>query len=315
MALAMRGECVKEIVDVAVVMRARSISVRAPADAIDVVGTGGGKGTLNISTAAAIVMAGCDAPVAEHGNRALSSRSGAADALGALGVGTMVTAGVAQRALATRGLCFMMAPMHHASMRHVQPVRREMGVRTVFNILGPLTNPAWGAPTAHGCLQPLAPMPDGEDARLARVANGLARPWRGNGTDELSIAGPSQVVALTDGKISAFEVCPADAGLPTHRFEAIRGDTPQRNAQALADLLDGAPGAYRDAVLLNAAAALVVAGRTNSLAEGASLAASSVDDGAARAKLAALADVTSPANMARGEPAPLSGASEAEVSP
>ncbi|MEM6489852.1 MAG: anthranilate phosphoribosyltransferase [Pseudomonadota bacterium] len=295
MALAMRGESVDEIAAAAAVMRARAARVAAPEGAIDIVGTGGdGKGTLNISTAAAIVVAGCGVPVAKHGNRALSSRSGAADALGALGVEVMVPAAVAERALAETGLCFMMAPMHHSAMRHVQPVRQEMGVRTVFNILGPLTNPAGvkrqltGAYAAH-LLRPMA-------ETLAALGHEAAWLVHGqDGTDELSIAGPTEVVALQDGAIRTFTVEPRDAGLPAHPFEAILGGAPEANAEALRGLLDGAPSPYRDAVLLNAAAALVVAGRAANLAEGAAIAADSIDTGAAKAKLDALAAVTASA--------------------
>ncbi|MEM6421507.1 MAG: anthranilate phosphoribosyltransferase [Pseudomonadota bacterium] len=291
-AIAMRGETVDEIAAAASVMRARATPVAAPAGAIDIVGTGGdGKGTLNISTAAAIVVAGAGVPVAKHGNRALSSRSGAADALGALGVEVMVPAPVAERALAETGLCFMMAPMHHAAMRHVQPVRQEMGVRTVFNILGPLTNPASVKRQLTGAFSPYLLRPMAETL----LALGHEAAWLvhgDDGTDELSIAGPSRVVMLNDGAITETEVHPGQAGLPMHPFEAILGGTPEENAAALSDLLVGAPGAYRDAVLLNAAAALVVAGRAADLMEGARLAAESIDTGAARAKIDGLAALT-----------------------
>ncbi|MGF1552490.1 MAG: anthranilate phosphoribosyltransferase [Paracoccaceae bacterium] len=292
MALAMRGESVDEIAGAAAAMRARAARVAAPEGAIDIVGTGGdGRGTLNISTAAAIVVAGAGVAVAKHGNRALSSRAGAADVLGGLGVETMVPAAVAERALAACGLCFMMAPMHHAAMRHVQPVRQEMGMRTVFNILGPLTNPAGVRRQLTGAYDPalLRPMAETLGALGAETA------WLvhgGDGTDELSIAEPSRVVALDGGAIREFDVTPEDAGLARHPFEAILGDTPERNARALAGLLDGEGGAYRDAALLNAAAALVVAGRAGDLGEGATLAARSIDTGAAKAKLAALREVT-----------------------
>ncbi|MEM6973989.1 MAG: anthranilate phosphoribosyltransferase [Pseudomonadota bacterium] len=292
MALAMRGETVDEIAAAASVMRARAAPVAAPADAIDIVGTGGdGKGTLNISTAAALVVAGCGVPVAKHGNRALSSKAGAADALSMIGIEVMVPAEVAEAALAACGICFMMAPMHHSAMRHVQPVRQEMGVRTVFNILGPLTNPAGVKRQVTGAYDPalLHPMCETLQA-LGHEAAWLVH--GGDGTDELSISGPSQVVALSDGKIAEMTVSPVDAGLPTHPFEAILGGEPERNAAALRALLSGDASAYRDAVLLNAAAALVVAGRTTDLAEGARMAAESIDSGAAEAKRAALAAAT-----------------------
>ncbi|MEM6357145.1 MAG: anthranilate phosphoribosyltransferase, partial [Pseudomonadota bacterium] len=191
MALAMRGESVDEIAGAASVMRARATRVAAPENAMDIVGTGGdGKGTLNISTAAAIVVAGTGVPVAKHGNKALSSRAGAADALGQLGVEVMVPAPVAERALAACGLCFMMAPMHHSAMRHVQPVRLELGVRTVFNILGPLTNPAGARRQLTGAFAPYLLRPMAETLRTL----GSEAAWLvhgSDGTDEISIAGPS----------------------------------------------------------------------------------------------------------------------------
>ncbi|MEM9780956.1 MAG: anthranilate phosphoribosyltransferase [Pseudomonadota bacterium] len=292
MALAMRGESVDEIAAAASVMRARAAKVAAPPDAIDIVGTGGdGKGTLNISTAAALVVAGCGVPVAKHGNRALSSKAGAADALSMIGIEVMVPAEVAEAALAACGICFMMAPMHHSAMRHVQPVRQEMGVRTIFNILGPLTNPAGVKRQLTGAYAPylLRPMCETLQA-LGHEAAWLVH--GGDGTDELSIAGPSQVVALADGAITEMTVTPADAGLDTHPFDAILGGPPEANAAALRGLLAGEASAYRDAVLLNAAAALVVAGRAATLVEGAGLAAQSIDSGAAEGKRAALAQAT-----------------------
>ncbi|MEM6679923.1 MAG: anthranilate phosphoribosyltransferase [Pseudomonadota bacterium] len=295
MALAMRGESVDEIAGAASAMRARAARVTAPEGAIDIVGTGGdGKGTLNISTATAIVVAGAGVPVAKHGNRALSSRAGAADALSQLGVEVMVPASVAQGALAACGLCFMMAPMHHSAMRHVQPVRQEMGVRTVFNILGPLTNPAGVRRQLTGAFAPYLLRPMAETLQ----ALGSETAWLvhgGDGTDELSISGPSKVVSLEGGLIEEREVVPGDAGLPVHPFEAILGGAPEENAAALRALLDGEPSAYRDAVLLNAAAALVVAGRAGDLQSGAEMAATSIDSGAAREKIAALAQFTAEA--------------------
>ncbi|GMG83673.1 anthranilate phosphoribosyltransferase [Paralimibaculum aggregatum] len=292
MALRTRGEAVDEIAGAAAAMRARATPVRAPEGAMDVVGTGGdGKGTLNISTAAALVVAGAGVPVAKHGNKALSSRSGAADALAALGVEIMVPAEVAQAALDGCGLCFMMAPMHHAAMRHVQPVRGELGTRTVFNILGPLTNPAGVKYQLTGAFarELLRPMAE----TLGRLGSAAAWLVHGaDGTDELSIAGPSHVVALAGGAITEFETHPEEAGLPEHPFEAILGGTPEANAAALADLLRGEKSAYRDAVLLNAAAALVVVGRAKDLREGAALAAESIDSGSAMARVKALAEIT-----------------------
>jgi anthranilate phosphoribosyltransferase len=292
MALRTRGEAVDEIAAAAKAMRARAAPVRAPEGAMDIVGTGGdGKGTLNISTAAAVVVAGAGVPVAKHGNRALSSRSGAADALSEMGVDVMVPAEVAERALAACGLCFMMAPMHHAAMRHVQPVRGELGTRTVFNILGPLTNPASVRHQLTGAfsrawLRPMAETLDRLGTKTAWLVHGA------DGTDEVSISGVTHVVALCSGEIAERDVHPEEAGLPVHDFDEIRGGTAVENARALRGLLDGARGAYRDAVLLNAAAALVVAGRAPGLREGVKIAAESVDSGAAGAKLAALAEAT-----------------------
>jgi len=292
MALRTRGEAVDEIAAAAGAMRARMARVAAPAEAMDIVGTGGdGKGTLNISTAAALVVAGAGVPVAKHGNRALSSRSGAADALGALGVEVMVPAEVAEAALAEAGICFMMAPMHHAAMRHVQPVRGELGTRTVFNILGPLTNPAGVRHQLTGAfsrawLRPMAETLNRLGTETAWLVHGA------DGTDEVSIAGPTHVVALCHGEFLEHEVHPEEAGLPVHPLEAILGGAPEENREALAALLGGAPGAYRDAVVLNAAAALLVAGRAGGLAEGAEIAAESIASGAARAKLDALARAT-----------------------
>ncbi len=292
MALRTRGETVDEYAAAASVMRAHCNAVRAPEGAMDIVGTGGdGKGTLNISTATALVVAGAGVPVAKHGNRNLSSKSGAADALGALGVNVMVGPEVVERCLAEAGIGFMMAPMHHPATRHVAPVRMELGTRTIFNILGPLTNPAGVRRQLTGAFSPtlLEPMA----ATLRELGSEAA--WLvhgGDGSDELSISAPSQVVALDGGELRAFSVAPEDAGLPRHPFEAIAGGTPEANAAALRALLDGAPGGYRDAVLLNAAAALVVAGRAAALPEGVAIAARSIDSGAAGDKLATLARLT-----------------------
>ncbi|MGR3498282.1 MAG: anthranilate phosphoribosyltransferase [Limimaricola soesokkakensis] len=291
--LRMRGETVAEIAAAAHVMRARCLKVAAPEGAIDIVGTGGdGKNTLNISTATAFVVAGAGVPVAKHGNRNLSSKSGTADALGQMGVQVMVGSEVVERALREAGIGFMMAPMHHPAMKHVGPVRAEIGIRTLFNILGPLTNPAGVKRQLTGAYDPalIAPMAE----VLGRL--GSERAWLvhgGDGTDELSICGPSAVAALENGRVERFEISPSDAGLPEHPFEAIIGGTPEENGRALAALLDGAPGAYRDAVLLNAAAALLVAGRVEDLRAGADLAAQSIDSGAARRAIERLAAITS----------------------
>ncbi|MFD0978663.1 anthranilate phosphoribosyltransferase [Tropicimonas aquimaris] len=295
MALRTRGETVEEIAAAASVMRAKCHAVAAPDGAMDIVGTGGdGKGTLNISTATAFVVAGAGVPVAKHGNRNLSSKSGSADALTQMGINVMVGPKVAERALAKAGICFMMAPMHHPAMRHVMPTRTELGTRTIFNILGPLTNPAGVKRQLTGAYSPalLRPMVETLGA-LGSVSAWLVH--GSDGTDELSIAGPSQVAALKDGTVTEFEVSPEDAGLPVHPFEAILGGTPEENGRAFAALLDGAPGAYRDAVLLNTAAALLVAGVAADLKEGVEMGRTSIDSGQARAKVQALAALTSAA--------------------
>lgn len=292
MALRTRGESVEEFSAAAAAMRARCNAVAAPEGAMDIVGTGGdGRGTLNISTAAALVTAGAGVPVAKHGNRNLSSKSGAADVLGALGIETMLEAAKVEGVLAEVGIAFMMAPMHHPAMRHVMPVRQELGTRTIFNILGPLTNPAGVTRQLTGAYDPALLRPMAETLK----ALGSEAAWLvhgSDGTDELTICGPSQVVALKDGQITEFEVRPADAGLPEHPFEEIVGGSPEENGIALQALLDGAPSAYRDAVVLNSAAALVVADRAKTLPEGAEMAAKSIDSGAAKAKASALAAAT-----------------------
>jgi anthranilate phosphoribosyltransferase len=273
-------------------MRAKCHPVRAPAGAIDIVGTGGdGKGTLNISTAAALVVAGAGVPVAKHGNRNLSSQSGAADALTELGLDVMVGPEVVERCLAAAGIGFMMAPMHHPAMRHVGPVRAELGTRTLFNLLGPLTNPAGVTRQLTGAfaarwLEPMAEVLRALGSEAAWLVHGA------DGTDEISIAGPTEVVTLKGGGLDRMTVVPADAGLPTHPFEAILGGSPAANAAALRRLLAGERGAYRDAVLLNAAAALLVAGAVADLPAGAARAAESLDSGAAQGKLDALVRLT-----------------------
>ncbi len=291
MALRTRGETVDEIAAAAHVMRAKMHRITAPEGAMDIVGTGGdGKGTLNISTATAFVVAGAGVPVAKHGNRNLSSKSGAADALTALGLDVMKGPEAAEKALAEAGIAFLMAPMHHPAMRHIGPTRVELGTRTVFNLLGPLTNPAGVTRQLTGAfsrawIRPMAEVLRALGSDAAWLVHGS------DGTDELSICGVSWVAALTNGEIAEFEVHPEEAGLPAHPFEAIMGGEPAQNAAALRALLAGERNAYRDAVLLNAAAALVVAGKAGALREGVDLAADSIDSGAAAARLAGLQKV------------------------
>ena len=295
MALRTRGETVEEIAAAARVMRAKCNAVTAPKGAMDIVGTGGdGKGTLNISTATAFVVAGAGVCVAKHGNRNLSSKSGAADALTQLGVNVMVGPDVVERALEAVGIAFMMAPMHHPSIRHVMPTRSELGTRTVFNLLGPLTNPAGVKRQLTGAFARAWIRPMAETLR----ALGSEKAWLvhgSDGTDEISIAGPTFVAALEDGQVSEFELHPEEAGLPVHPFESIMGGSPEENAAAFRALLQGTQGAYRDAVLLNSAAALVVADTVSTLRDGVALAAESIDSGTAGAKVEALARLTSAA--------------------
>jgi anthranilate phosphoribosyltransferase len=281
MAMRVRGETVAEMTGAVRAMRARMIAVEAPPDAMDIVGTGGdAAGTLNISTAAALVVAGCGVKVAKHGNRALSSRSGAADALSALGIPVMETPlDRLPSVLAEAGMVFLMAPRHHAALRHAAGPRMELGTRTIFNLLGPLANPARVKRQMTGAFAPewLRPMAE----TLARL--GSERAWlvHGQGLDELTLAGPSQVVELRDGRLREFEVTPEEAGLPRAPTEALRGGDPAENAAALLKLLERAPGPYRDCVLLNAAAALVVAGRVADIRAGVPIAAAAIDSGAA----------------------------------
>lgn len=292
MALRTRGETVDEYAAAASVMRSKCNAVKAPAGAMDIVGTGGdGKGTLNISTATAFVVAGAGVTVAKHGNRNLSSKSGAADALTELGLNVMVGPEVVERCLTEAGIGFMMAPMHHPAIRHVMPVRAELGTRTIFNILGPLTNPAEVKRQLTGAFSDALIRPMAETL----LALGSEKAWLvhgSDGTDEITICGPTSVSAVENGAVRDFTVHPEDAGLAPHPFEAILGGTPSENATAFRALLDGAPGAYRDAVLLNAAAALVVADKAGTLTEGVALARESIDSGAARSKVDALRRLT-----------------------
>ena len=285
MAMRARGESVSEYSAAAEAMRSRCIPVDAPSGSIDIVGTGGdGVGTLNISTAAAFAVAGAGVTVAKHGNRNLSSKSGAADALTALGINVMVEADVVEAEIRNAGIGFMMAPMHHPATKHVMPIRQELGCKTIFNILGPLTNPAGVKRQLSGAFAPdlLFPMAETLDTL------GCEKAWLvhgSDGTDELTIVGVSTVVELFDGKISSFEVHPEDAGLPTHKLSEILGGSPAENASELKALLEGKKSAYRDAVLLNSSAALLIAGKCGSLKEGVEYAADSIDSGKAKKSL------------------------------
>lgn len=293
MAMRTRGESVDEYAAAAAVMRAKCLPVSAPDGAMDIVGTGGdGKHTLNISTATAFVTAGAGVVVAKHGNKNLSSKSGTADVQNQMGINVLVGPDVVQKALDECGIAFMMAPMHHPAVKYVMPVRQELGCRTMFNILGPLTNPAGVKRQLTGAFSRDLIRPMAET--LGQL--GSERAWLvhgSDGTDELTITGISWVSALEeDGTVKDIELHPEDAGLPVHPFESIIGGTPEDNANAFRALLAGEKSAYRDAVLLNSAASIVVAGKADSLKEARDMAIESIDSGAAKAKLEALAKVT-----------------------
>jgi anthranilate phosphoribosyltransferase len=288
MAMRVRGETVPELTGAVRAMRARMSAVTAPPDAIDVCGTGGdAAGTLNVSTAVTFVVAGCDVPVAKHGNRALSSRTGGADVLAALGVNVDVPLERLGDILRAANCAFLFAPRHHPSMRHAAGPRVELGTRTIFNLLGPLANPAGVRRQLIGVFDPKWAQPMAET--LGRLGSESAWIVHGQGLDELTVAGSNNVVALKkDGTIRCFTVTPDDAGLPRAPIEAIRGGDPALNAATMHALLQGATGPYRDTVLLNAAAALIVAARAGDLREGVALGARSIASGAALAALETL---------------------------
>ncbi len=291
-ALHMRGETVEEIAAAAEALRARALTVDAPPDAIDTCGTGGdGLGTLNISTAAAIVTAACGAKIAKHGNRAQSSKSGSADVLAALGVKIDLTPQQVSRCINEAGLGFLFAPAHHNAMRHVGPVRQQLGFRTVFNLLGPLCNPARVRRQLVGVFAEQWIEP------LARVlhALGTERAWvvhGSDGLDELTVTGPSHIVELDRGQVRRLTVSPADVGLATHRLDSLFGGDAATNAAAIRRLLDGEACAYRDIVCLNAGAALFVAEKVSSLKDGVASAQRAIDNWSARATLAKLVAVS-----------------------
>lgn len=284
MMMRLRGETVAELTGAVRAMLARMASVAAPSDAIDVCGTGGDGGhTLNVSTAVTFVLAGLGVPVAKHGNRASSSRTGGADVLTALGVDVNIPLDRLPGVLREAGSVFLFAPLHHAALRHAAEARAELGTRTIFNLLGPLANPARVRRQLIGVFDPAWARPMAE--ALARL--GSERAWlvHGQGLDELTVAGENHVVELADGQIQHFTVLPEQAGLARAPVEAIRGGDARSNAEALIALLHGAPGPYRDTVVLNASAALVVAGRVNDLQEGAVQAMRGIDEGTAFAAL------------------------------
>jgi len=286
-ALRMRGETVEEISAFAQAMREAATTLDHPYDVVDTCGTGGdGQHTYNISTAAALVLAGAGVKVAKHGNRALSSKSGTSDVLAVLGVNLAASPAQQRRALDEANIAFLFAPAHHTAMRHVTPIRAELGFRTVFNLIGPLSNPARARRQLMGVYDPRLVGPLAE--ALGRL--GATRAWvvHGQGLDELTTTGETEVAEYHGGTVRRFTVSPESAGLPRAAIADIRGGEPEDNARALRALLDGQAGAYRDIVLLNAAAALIVAERAADLAEGAALAAQVIDDGRAAQALAAL---------------------------
>jgi len=285
MALRVRGETVDEITGAVTTMRAKMLSVKAPPDAVDIVGTGGdASGSYNISTCAAFVVAGAGVPIAKHGNRALSSKSGAADVLQALGVNIDLNAEQVGLCIRDSGIGFMFAPAHHPAMKNVGPTRVELGTRTIFNLLGPLSNPAGVKRQMVGTFSRhwIEPM--------VQVLNNLGseRVWAvhgSDGLDEITTSGPTSVAELKDGKVRTFEIVPEDAGLRRAKPEALRGGDASHNAAALLDVLKGKPGPFRDVAILNAAATLIVAAKAGDLKEAAVLAAKAIDSGEAEGRL------------------------------
>jgi anthranilate phosphoribosyltransferase len=292
MAMRVRGETVDEITGAVTAMRAKMLRVTAPTDAVDVVGTGGdGAGSVNVSTCAAFIVAGAGVPVAKHGNRAMSSKSGAADVLASLGVNIDLTPEQVGACIAKAGIGFMFAPAHHPAIRHVGPTRVELGTRTIFNLLGPLANPAGvkrqmiGVFAKHW-VEPVAQVLKNLGATSAWVVHGS------DGLDEITLTGPTFVTELADGAIRSFEVSPEDGGLASVKNADLRGGDATANAAALDAVLKGAKNHYRDVALLNAGATLVVAGKAKDLKEGVALGTKSLDSGAAAAKLAQLVAVS-----------------------
>ena len=292
MALRVRGETVDEITAAARIMRAKATHIKAPDNAMDVVGTGGdGSGSLNVSTGAALVVAGCGIPVAKHSNRALSSRAGAADVLTALGVNIDCDMSLIEKSIREAGIGFMMAPRHHSATRHVAGPRMELATRTIFNILGPLSNPAGVSRLMVGVfarewVEPLAQVLGKLGAEKAWVVHGS------DGLDELTTTGVTYVAELHNGSVRTCEVTPEDAGLARAAPADLLGADPETNARALTAVLGGEPGPFRDIVLFNAAAALIVAGKADGLTDGVAMAAEAIDTGAARGRLRQLVEIS-----------------------
>ena len=298
MGLRLRGETVDEITGAARVMRAKATGIIAPENAVDTCGTGGdGSGTYNISTAAAIVAAAAGATVAKHGNRAASSKSGSADVLMALGVNLDADMALLEKALKNINLCFMMATRHHSAMRHVMPTRVEMGTRTIFNLLGPLANPAKTKRQVLGVfarewVEPIANVLNRLGSVHAWVVHGH------DGLDEISTTGPTFGAEVKNGKVTTFEIRPGDYGIETVTLDALKGGDADVNAKAILDLLAGQKSAYRDIVLMNAGAALVVTDIASDLADGIQKAADAIDSGKAAETLQGLVTITNEGNAA-----------------
>jgi anthranilate phosphoribosyltransferase len=298
MALRVRGETVAEITGAARIMRAKVQHVEAPPGAVDVVGTGGdAKGTLNISTASSFVVAACGVPVAKHGNRALSSKTGAADVLTALGVNIEADFALVREAIWENNIGFLMAPRHHSAMRNVAGPRVELATRTVFNLLGPLSNPSLVKRQMVGVFAQKWVEP------LARVLGnlGLERAWvvhGADGLDEISTTGVTHIAELKNGAVTTFDIAPEDAGLPRAALDDIRGADPVHNARAIRHMLEGKASPFRDIVLLNSAATLIVAGRMDDLKTGVAMAAAAIDEGRALQRLDRLVEITNRATGA-----------------
>ncbi|MBE7637555.1 anthranilate phosphoribosyltransferase [Sneathiella sp. P13V-1] len=292
MGLHLRGETVDELVGGVSVLREKATYITAPEGAIDLVGTGGdGHGTYNISTAAAFVVAGAGVPVAKHGNKAASSKSGTADVQAELGINTECDLSLTQKAVHEANIGFMVAYRHHGAMRHVGPTRVELGIRTIFNLLGVMSNPAAVKRQLTGVYDPRWMIPMVETLK----ALGSEHVWimhGSDGLDELTTTGPSLVAELKDGQIREFEITPEEVGLPRATLDELKGGTPAENAAALMALLKGEASPYRDVTLLNAGAALVVGGKCNSVKEGIDLAAQSIDSGKALAAMEKLKEIT-----------------------
>ena len=287
-ALRLNGESVAEIAGAATAMRAKMETINAPKEILDVCGTGGdGSHSFNISTAVAIVVAGCGVAVAKHGNKSVSSASGSADVLAQLGVNIQADKSSSEKALNEANLCFLFAPLYHKAMRHVAPIRHELGIRTIFNLLGPLANPAKPKRQLMGVYDKDLILPMAEVLREL----GSKKAWvvcGSDGMDELTITGVSYVAQLENGEITQFEITPQDAGLELHEKEDLKGAKPEKNAKELGLLLAGKKSAYRDIVLLNSAASLLIADKVVDLKQGVELAANAIDSGKAQEVLAEL---------------------------